>query len=86
MSITVLGIDLGKNGCSLAGLDEHGAVIKRWRMRRESIAKFTTALSPCVVAVEAYQSSRGEPLQNATQLHSEPLARSDDAEAPEKRG
>ena len=53
MSIAVLGIDLGKNSCSLAGLDEQGAVIKRRRMRRESIAKFTTALTPCVVAMEA---------------------------------
>jgi transposase len=53
MSIAVLGIDLGKNSCSLAGLDESGAVIKRRRMRRESIVKFTTALSPCVVAMEA---------------------------------
>jgi transposase len=53
MSIAVLGIDLGKNSCSLAGLDERGAVIKRRRMRRQSIAKFTTALSPCVIAMEA---------------------------------
>jgi transposase len=53
MSIAVLGIDLGKNSCSLAGLDERGAAIKRRRMRRESIAKFTASLTPCVVAMEA---------------------------------
>ena len=53
MSIMVLGIDLGKNSCSLAALDEHGAVVTRRRMRRESIIKYTTALSPCVIAMEA---------------------------------
>ena len=33
--IAVLGIDLGKNSCSLAGLDAAGAVIMRRRMTRE---------------------------------------------------
>jgi len=32
MKIAVLGIDLGKNSCSVVGLDEVGAVIKRRRM------------------------------------------------------
>ena len=32
--IAVLGIDLGKNSCSLAGLDAAGAVIMRRRMTR----------------------------------------------------
>ena len=53
MSFAVLGIDLGKNSCSLVGLDEQGAVVKRRRMRRESIAKYGTTLSPCVIAMEA---------------------------------
>jgi transposase len=53
MSIAVLGIDLGKNSCSLAALDEHGRVVKRRRMHRESIIKYTTSLSPCVIAMEA---------------------------------
>jgi transposase len=53
MSIAVLGIDLGKNSCSLAGLDENGAVVKRRRMRRDSIAAFTRALPRCAVAMEA---------------------------------
>jgi hypothetical protein len=35
MSIVVLGIDLGKNICSLAGLDKTGAVILRRRMKRD---------------------------------------------------
>ena len=37
IQIAVLGIDLGKNSCSLVGLDQAGAVVKRRRMRPESI-------------------------------------------------
>jgi transposase len=53
MQIAVLGIDLGKNSCSVVGLDSTGAVIKRRRMRPESIAAFTEKLSACIVAMEA---------------------------------
>jgi transposase len=53
MQIAVLGIDLGKNSCSVAGLDSIGGVIKRRRMRPESIAAFTERLPPCIVAMEA---------------------------------
>jgi transposase len=53
MKIAVLGIDLGKNSCSVVGLDDVGAVIKRRRMRRQSIVAFTQSLPACVVAMEA---------------------------------
>jgi len=53
MQIAVLGIDLGKNSCSVVGLDSTGAVIKRRRMRPESIAAFTEKLPACIVAMEA---------------------------------
>jgi transposase len=53
MQIAVLGIDPGKNSCSVAGLDSFGAVIKRRRMRPESIAAFTEKLPACIVAMEA---------------------------------
>ena len=53
MKIAVLGIDLGKNSCSVVGLNEVGAVIKRRRMRRQSIVAFTQSLPACVVAMEA---------------------------------
>jgi transposase len=36
MDIVVLGIDLGKNSCSLVGLDASGLVILRHRIRRSS--------------------------------------------------
>src|SRR4029453_11281746 len=35
MDIHVLGIDLGKNSCSVVGLDPTGRVVLRRRMRRE---------------------------------------------------
>src|SRR6201993_2784967 len=53
MQIAVLGIDLGKNSCSVVGLDSTGAVIKRRRMRPESISAFTEKLPACIVAMEA---------------------------------
>ena len=53
MKIAVLGIDLGKNSCSVVGLDDVGAVIKRRRMRRQSIIAFARSLPACVVAMEA---------------------------------
>lgn len=53
MQVTVLGIDLGKNSCSLVGLDAGGHVVVRRRMRRQSVAGFTGKLPACVVAVEA---------------------------------
>jgi transposase len=53
MQIAVLGIDLGKNSCSVAGLDSNGAVVKRRRMRPESIAAFAEQLPSCLVAMEA---------------------------------
>jgi transposase len=53
MQIAVLGIDLGKNSCSLVGLDQAGTVVKRRRMRPESIPAFTKTIEPAVVAMEA---------------------------------
>ena len=51
--VAVLGIDLGKNSCSLAGLDERGAVVLRRRMTREGVVAFVSKLPSCVVAMEA---------------------------------
>jgi len=53
MSIVTLGIDLGKNSCSLVGLNQQGAVVLRRRMRRESIVALTAKLPACTVAMEA---------------------------------
>ena len=51
--IAVLGIDLGKNICSVAGFDPAGNIVLKRRMRPNSITKFTSRLSKCVVAMEA---------------------------------
>jgi transposase len=51
--IAVLGIDLGKNVCSLAGLDQTGKVVLRRRMKREGLPAFTERLVPCMIAMEA---------------------------------
>ena len=48
-----LGIDLGKNSCSVAGLDGTGRVILRRRLTRESVVRLAGTLPACVVAMEA---------------------------------
>lgn len=53
MTIVMIGIDLGKNNCSVAALDEQGAVVLRRRMRPASIVSFTAKYVPCTVAMEA---------------------------------
>ncbi|MCO6389402.1 IS110 family transposase [Aliihoeflea sp. 40Bstr573] len=53
MSIVILGIDLGKNSCSVVGLDESGTVLVRRRMRRDGVIAFAEKLSPCIMAMEA---------------------------------
>jgi transposase len=41
MAIFVLGIDVGKNACSVVGLDASGLVVVRRRMKRETVLAFT---------------------------------------------
>lgn len=53
MDIAVLGIDLGKNSCSVVGLDLSGKVILRRRMQRKTIANMAEKLPPCIIAMEA---------------------------------
>ena len=51
--IAVLGIDLGKNSCSLAGLNTTGAVVMRRKMTREGVVALVASLPSCVIAMEA---------------------------------
>jgi transposase len=53
MTIAVLGIDLGKNTCSVAGLDETGRVVLRRRLTRDGVVRLAAGLPACVVAMEA---------------------------------
>ena len=51
--VPVLGIDLGKNVCSLVGLDETGAVVLRRRAKRETLIALVAKLPPCIIGMEA---------------------------------
>lgn len=53
MDISVLGVDLGKNICSVVGLDVSGAVVMRRKMRRETLIALAEKLPPCIVGMEA---------------------------------
>jgi transposase len=53
MQIVVLGIDLGKNNCSVVGLDASGQVVLRRRLQREGVVKLAAGLPGCVMAMEA---------------------------------
>ena len=53
MNIAVLGIDLGKNSCSVVGLDSSGKVVLRRRLSRDGVVKLASGLPGCVVAMEA---------------------------------
>ena len=44
--IAVIGIDLGKNSCSLVALDGNGAVVKRRRMRPATTVAFVRSCQP----------------------------------------
>jgi hypothetical protein len=67
MDISVLGVDLGKNVCSVVGLDASGAVVMRRKVRRETLIARATpppargdlrfGLSDC--ATSAYSNSAG---------------------------
>lgn len=52
-TIAVLGIDLGKNSCSVAGLDETGRVVLRRRLTREGVVRLAAGMPACVMAMEA---------------------------------
>ncbi|TCM47187.1 transposase [Rhizobium sp. PP-F2F-G48] len=51
--IQILGVDLGKNSCSVVGLDQAGRSLLRRRTRREGVIALAAKLPGCVVAMEA---------------------------------
>jgi transposase len=53
MDIAVLGIDLGKNVCSVVGLDDGGRVLVRRRLKRPAVIEFAGQSPGCIVAMEA---------------------------------
>ena len=53
MQISVLGIDIGKNSCSVVGVDDRSAVVVRRTMRRQTLIGFVEMLPTCAIAMEA---------------------------------
>jgi transposase len=53
MAITVLGNDLGKNSCSVAGFDETGRAVLRRRLTRDGVVRLGAKLPACTMAMEA---------------------------------
>ena len=53
MQIAVLGIDLGKNSCSVVGLDVNGRVVLRRRLHRDGVVKLAAGMPHCIMAMEA---------------------------------
>ncbi|UXT50572.1 IS110 family transposase [Agrobacterium tumefaciens] len=53
MTISILGIDIGKNSCSVVGVDDKGAVIVRRTMRRQTLIEFVGKMPACIIAMEA---------------------------------
>jgi transposase len=53
MSIVIPGVDLGKNSCSVVGVDAAGAVVIRRTMRRQTLIDYVTKLPASVIAMEA---------------------------------
>jgi len=51
--VRIIGVDLGKNTCSLVGLDAAGAVVLRRRVRRDGLVALLTRLPGSIVAMEA---------------------------------
>src|SRR3954467_12399726 len=49
----VLGIDLGKTSCSVAGMSAGGKIVLRRRVARDGLPALLAKLPPCVVAMEA---------------------------------
>ena len=53
MDVSVIGIDLGKNLCSVAGMDEAGSVVLRRRATRLGVMEIVRRHPGCIVAMEA---------------------------------
>jgi len=53
MTISILGVDIGKNSCSIVGVDKRGTAVLRRTMRRQTLIEFVTKLPSCIVAMEA---------------------------------
>ncbi len=51
--VSVIGLDLAKNVFQLHGVDAHGKVVLRRRLRRAQVEEFFATLPPCLVGMES---------------------------------
>lgn len=52
-NISVIGLDLAKNVFQVHGVDAHGEVVIRKRLKRRDVRKFFAQLEPCLIGMEA---------------------------------
>lgn len=57
-TVTVLGIDLGKNWYHIIGIDRHGKPVMRKKLNRTQLASLAASLPPSVVAMESCPGSQ----------------------------
>ena len=53
MKITTIGLDLAKNFFQVHGVDAHGKVLVRKKLRRAQVREYFAKLPPCLVGMEA---------------------------------
>lgn len=53
MSISVLGIDIGKNNFHMFAVNAEGQKVFRKKLKRERVKEFILTLEPCLIAMEA---------------------------------
>lgn len=57
MQICTIGLDIAKNIFQVHGVDGHGKVVLRRRLRRSEVLTFFSRLSSCLVGMEACATS-----------------------------
>ena len=53
MTISTIGLDLGKSVFQVHGVDAHGKIVVTKRLRRAAVLRFFANLPPCLVGMEA---------------------------------
>jgi transposase len=57
MPVIRIGLDIAKNVFQVHGVDQHGKVVLRKRLRRQDLLMFFGSLPPCLIGVEASSAS-----------------------------
>ena len=65
MQISVLGIDLGKNSCSVVGLDPAGRIVLHRRLGRARVIELSSQVRACVIAMGVLRRAWGKATEMA---------------------